>query len=364
MQSGAKRKDGGAALNIISDGDLRKMIKAGELSGAYLLFGDEDYLKAHASAQIREAVLTDESFAVFNEIAIDSQDFSPSALADALAAPAMSFGIDDKKLITVKGLSFESMKASVVDELVKALSLLEEYDHNVVLITVPSGQIDAGRLPKKPSALLKKLGAVMTLVHFEEQTPARLASWAVRHFEHLGVRADAGLCSVLINKSGRSMYVLSQEIEKLAYYIKYTGRDALTERDIETVAIAALDCDTFDLTNAIIQGDRATALSVLEVLKFRRVEPLIILSEISSTLTLMSRILCHLEVTSNVKEIASATSTHEYRVGVIIKAMSTDLPASRERVRSAMRLCSYIDEKMKTSGVGGYEFVERLVCGG
>ena len=130
------------------------------------------------------------------------------------------------------------------------------------------------------------------------------------------------------------------------------------------IAIAALDCDTFDLTNAIIQGNRAAALSVLEVLKFRRVEPLMILSEISSTLVLMSRILCHLEVTSNIKDIAAATSTHEYRVGVIVKALTADIAASRERVRSAMRLCSYVDEKMKTSGIGGYEFVERLVCTG
>lgn len=363
MQNGSKTKEKTTSLNVITDGDLRKMIKAGELSGAYLLFGDEDYLKAHASGQIREAVLTDESFAVFNEIVLDPQSFSPSDLADALAAPAMSFGIDDKKLIAVRGLSFETMKAAVVDELVKALALLEEYDHNVVLITVPSGQIDTGRLPKKPSALLKKLGSVMTLVHFEEQTPARLASWAVRHFEHLGVRADTGLCGALINKCGRSMYVLSQEIEKLSYFIKYNGRDTLTEKDIEAVAIAALDCDTFDLTNAIIRGDRAGALSVLEVLRFRRVEPLMVLGEISSTLVLMARILSHLEFTSNIKEIATATATHEYRVGVIVKALSTDPAASKDRVQRAIELCAYVDEKMKGFGTGGYELVERLVCG-
>ena len=352
------------AIRIITDAELRRQIKSGELSGAYLLFGEEDYLKAHAATQIRQAILTDESLALFNCIELDTLELDPAELAQSLAIPSMSFGMDEgKKLILLRGLSFVGMKPSLLDELIDALRLVEEYEHNVVLITVPSGALDAGYLPKRPSATLKKLAQVTTAVHFEEQTPAKLMSWAGRHFEHLGVTAAPELCAALINKCGRSMYVLSQEIEKLAYYVLSTGRAALTGEDVDTVAIASLDCDTFDLTNAIIRGDRAAALSVLEVLRFRRTEPLVILGEISSTLVLMFRVLTQLSYTSNVREIAASTGVHEYRVGVIVRAVSADRASAAERARIALKLCAYADEQLKTQGSRSYEAIERLICG-
>ena len=57
--------------------ELRAELKTGKLRRAYLLCGEEDYLKRSARAQIRAAVLTDESFSSFNHTVLSAADTPP-----------------------------------------------------------------------------------------------------------------------------------------------------------------------------------------------------------------------------------------------------------------------------------------------
>ena len=53
-----------ARVEIINEEAFRKLIKSG-LSGGYLLYGDEDYMKAHAVRSAQGAVCEEPSFAFF-----------------------------------------------------------------------------------------------------------------------------------------------------------------------------------------------------------------------------------------------------------------------------------------------------------
>ena len=170
-------------MDIIKEDGFRKLLKSG-LCGGYLFFGEEDYLKAFSLKSARESLCEDETFAVFNDMKIDALDYSAAALLDALMPPPM---MSEKKIVTVNGLSIDSLKPSEIDDLCDALATLEEYDYNVLIISVPSGEIDEGNLPKKPSAVLTKLCKYLTPVRFDAVTPARLVSWLGKHFAHNGV---------------------------------------------------------------------------------------------------------------------------------------------------------------------------------
>ena len=67
--------------NVINDSAFRKTIEK-QPTGAYLFFGEEDYLKAHALKTARSTVCPEPSFAVFNDISIDCTACSdlPTAL--------------------------------------------------------------------------------------------------------------------------------------------------------------------------------------------------------------------------------------------------------------------------------------------
>ena len=182
-------------MDIIKEDVFRKQLKKG-LSGGYLFFGDEDYLKSFSLRAAKEAVCPDETFAVFNEIKMDALTYSASALTDAMMPPPM---MADQKLITVSGLPISDMKPSEFEELCSALEGLSEYDYNVLIISVPAGLIDTGSIPKSPSRTLNALAKYLTPVHFEQISGQRLVAWVGKHFEHNGVSASPTVCSMLID---------------------------------------------------------------------------------------------------------------------------------------------------------------------
>ena len=139
-------------MNIIREDAFRKELKK-EITGGFLFFGDEDYMKGFALRSARESVCSDETFAVFNDVRLDALDYSPSALLDAIIPPPM---MADRKIVTLSGLDLSSMRQSEIDALCDALASLSEYDYNLFILSVPAGHLDAGSLPKRPSALLTK----------------------------------------------------------------------------------------------------------------------------------------------------------------------------------------------------------------
>lgn len=343
-------------MEIIKDDVFRKQLKGG-LSGGYLFFGDEDYMKAHAVSAARRAVCEDEAFALFNDMRIEAIDYSASALLDALMPlPMMS----EKKLVTVNGLNVGGLRAREIDELCDVLATLPEYDYNVLIITVPATLIDEGNLPKSPSNILKRLSEHLTPVHFEAVSGSRLVSWVAKHFAAGGVNASADVCEYLISYAGRSMYTLSNETDKLSYYVLQNGRSTVTHEDVRAVSGAELSTDAFGLANAIAEGRGADALDALEVLKFRRVEPVILMSEVSRTICDLTCIKALLDEGLPVSVIASTLKMNEYRVKLYAgKARDKSL----SRLKAAVGLCAAADEALKGSqSQQGYLAIETLIC--
>lgn len=81
---------------------LKKKIKSGKLGGAYLFYGDEEYLKDHYLGQLRRAVETS-SLPEFNHIVFEEKDMRFSDLGDALETlPTMA----NFKLIEIREPEF------------------------------------------------------------------------------------------------------------------------------------------------------------------------------------------------------------------------------------------------------------------
>ncbi len=341
-------------MDIIKEDAFKKQLKSG-LGGGYLFFGEEDYLKSFSVKAARESVCPEKDFEIFNDIKIDALDYSAPALLDALMPfPMMS----EQKIVTVNGLCPDSMKASEIEDLCDAIEALKEYDYNVLIISVPSGGIDEGNLPKRPSALLTKLSKYLTPVRFEAVGTARLSAWVGKHFAHHGVTASPEVCSFLISYCGQSMFTLSSETEKLAYYVLWNGRNTVTQEDIKNVSTAEINADTFALANAILDAKYDKALEALSVMKFRRVEPVIILSEVSKVVCDLASVKAMLDDGKSSSEISSLLKMNEYRTRLYVGAASNK---SAKKLRRAIELCSEADISLKLSPQG-YSAIERLIC--
>lgn len=341
-------------MRIIKEADYRKEIKSNPANG-YLFFGEEDYLKAFALKTARETVCGDPTFAIFNEMKIEALEFSPQKLLDALMPLPM---MAEKKLVTVSGLNFNTMKQSELEELCEVLSELPHYDYNLLIITVASDCLEPGYLPKKPSSTLSKLGAHLTVVNFERSTPQKLAAWAQRHFLHNDVEVSAEFCTQLIDFCGRDMFILANEIDKLSFYVRSHGKTTATEEELHRVCISANEYDAFAFTNAIMDNRQSTALKILADYRFRRVDPLFVLGDVTKVICEMVNIRALSADGLPISEISSQMNLHEYKVGLYQKSLRN---TSSERLARALDACIAADTSIKNSS-NGYTALERLIC--
>ncbi len=341
-------------MEIIKEESFRKLMKNG-LAGGYLFFGDEDYMKAYSVGAAKRTVCEDETFALFNDMKIDVMDYSAGALLDALMPMPM---MSDKKIITVNGLNVSALKPKELDDLCDVLATLPEYDYNVLIISVPATMIEEGNLPKYPSSILKRLGEHLTLVHFDTVTGAKLVSWVGKHFQHNGAQASPEVCSFLINYAGKSMYTLANETEKLSYYVLQNGRNTVTKEDVLKVSIAEISTDAFTLANAILDGRSEDAVNALAVMKFRRVDPIILLGEVSRVICDLISVKALAEEGCPVGEIAAILKMNEYKTKLYAQGAAGK---SMQKLKTAVELCSEADIAIKLSPQG-YIAIEKLIC--
>ena len=139
------------------------------------------------------------------------------------------------------------------------------------------------------------------------------------------------------------------------------GKTEVTAQDIRRVSVPASLPDAFALSNAILAGDGKAALAALAVMKFERVDPHIIIGEISSLLFDMQAARVLFAAGKNIKEAASILGKHEFKMGKIAAALSHTTP---QRLARVIERCAEADFALKNS-VGSrsdYAPIEKLIC--
>lgn len=325
-------------------------------AGAYLFCGEEAYLRRAFQGELRKKLLTDPDFDTFNHVVHEGAEIDFSALrADVETPPFFA----PTKLVEWQGADLSSPKDEVFDRLAELVHSLGENPGVSLLLTVLPEGLDLGT-PKRPSAACNKLSALFTLVNFERSTESQLLGWLARHFAHEGVRTDPGVPRLLLSRAGRSMDVLANEVEKLAAYVKAHERDTVTEDDVRFVSVTTTEADAFGLTNALLDRDAVGAFRALADMRARRVDPTIILSQISRLWGDLLSIALLLAEGQDSASIASLLSMNRYRADLYTKSAAKRPVAS---LREAVRLCADADRRTKTAfGVDTDALIDRLVA--
>lgn len=333
--------------------------KNGELKnlhGGYLFYGGEDYLKYRYSKLVQKNVL-DGTFDDFNHIVIYAEDFSPSALSSAIfTLPMMA----EKKLVEVRGVDFKAMKKDEISALEEVLSTLAENSHTVLLIRADNDRFDPGKNAKSPSEMYKMMAKYVTPVGFEFPSAARLKDWIVKSFNQSKVAFDPTLCEYFVSMCGHDMWTLSKEIEKLCSYASQNGLEKIETKDIDYICCKTIEFDDFQLTNALLERNRALVFETLRRQRLAHEPPQAILGSVIRLYSDM--LLVHRLYTSgmNKSQISQALGMHEFKVGKYISGMAG---ASEKKLSRAVELCHEADVKSKSSSnLSSYIAVERLVC--
>ena len=227
-------------------------LKSGRLEGVYLFAGEEDYLIRYYLSALKDALQIDQAFAVFNYQSFDGEEIDFDAIIEAVKAPPM---MSDYKLIEWRHADFTSLKEKELDKLEELIELVTEHNYSIVAFTAIEEGVDFGT-PKKPSSFVKRFDKKLNLLRFEKSTENQLYAWLKKHFDSHGIEVDLKAVEALVFRSGHSMNVLNNEVEKLSALAKARGKTRITAAEINEVASSTPECDTFALSGAITDRNK------------------------------------------------------------------------------------------------------------
>ena len=338
----------------MNDREFKTEISSG-LSGGYLLWGDEEYLKDHYLSSAVRSVVGDDDFSAVNLFECDAEDFDESFLFDAASAVPMMA----QKCCAVCSVRFSELKESAKERVFEALSRAAENPSLVLLFTVPAGALDAGDLKKnRPSSDYTELTKFLKPVCFAPRNASTLKKWIARHFSNDGLFADDRTLSLIVDTVGEDMTCLSREIEKLTCYVLSQEKNTVTEDDVRAVCSGNGELDAFALSNAIVSGEREAALDAVRECRDKKQKPTAVISRITSEFVNMLTVSLYMKDGMTRDAIAQKTGIHQYRVGRYMESLrNTDHAA----IRAVIDRCVEVDSALKSSG-GGYELIERFIC--
>lgn len=333
--------------------ELSKKIKTAP-QGVYLFYGEEEYLKRRYLEQLRQRLIGDDPAAAFNHVKIDGGDLARLAVELDGLPLLTGFGGGGDRLVELWDTDFNKIKSDTLKELCELLAGVE--DMTVVIYTLPD-ELPIGTA-KKPSATLAALQKCTNSVNFERQKPQVLASWVARHAQASGCFLAPDLCRKLIDYCSADMYILAGETEKLAAYVRASGRNVAEEADIYAVSSPSTVYGTFDFVNALLDRKIARAFVLLDDMKKRKEKPLDILGSVSKLCTELLQVRMLRDAGMPPAEIASKLKMHEYVLSLRLKSAST---RSIEALEQMAALCRETDRKLKSTRLDSLRLIELLI---
>ncbi len=330
---------------------FKTKLKSGDLGGVYILGGEEDYLVRYYLSALRDAAGVDPAFAVFNNPVFDGEEVDFSAVMEAIKSPPM---MSDYKLVEWRHADFASMKEGELDSLMQIAEEAKEYPYAVVAFTADAEGLELGTV-KKPSAFVKRFGSKINILGFEKSSENQLYAWLKKHFDSQGVEVSLDTVKALVFRSGRSMDVLANEVDKLSAMVLARGKKVVTPDDVNEVASSTPECDTFALSNAILERNRQKAFLALEEMKLRRVDPTVIMGMIAKTYDDLCAVAFLLDEGRGADSINEVLKMNEYKLKIYVSAAKRYGALRLSEILSAF---ADADAGSKYGGVTGYTAVE------
>ena len=326
--------------------EFDKSIKE-NMRGAYLFYGDEEYLKGRYREKMRATLLVDETLAPFNHALISDLSRLPGEIE---MLPMMAA----RRLVEVFDVNFNKLNKDAVEELA---ALLKDPGETVVLIYTREEEFSPGTA-KKPSELYKKLSESVTLLEFAKQAPSRLSTWAAKHFAANGTFATPDLCHALIERCGTDMNVLANEIAKLSAYALAHGEKEVKREMLPLVVTSYRESGAFDFVNAIMDGNAPRAFALFTDMKRRREKPVEIAASINRVISELLTVKPLSDAGLSAADIAAQTKIKEYSVKLRQNSVRN---RSLAELKRAVSLCYETDIKLKSRSVDKYFLIERLI---
>ena len=241
------------------------------LTGAYLLYGEESYLVKTYTEKLSKAS-TDETFRDFNLRIYDGDDISLAEVYDsATAVPMMA----ESKCVIVKDYSFgkkkknedndedsnsDSADAGKDFEMLETILKDNPEDNCLIFSYVADSVAD------KVKKLFDKYGFV---VKFEKEGDNDLIRILEKGAKRRGKTFESGAAKYMGENVGKELNLLVNELDKLCAYVQ---DEVITKSDIDVICTKCLDVKVFDMIKDLSGRRFESAFKKLESLMYEQGE--------------------------------------------------------------------------------------------
>lgn len=334
-----------------SRSEFARQMKSGEFAPLYLFDGAERYLRDEALRNLASRAI-DPALHDFNYVEISA---ATESLDEALGLARQYPMISPRRMVVIR--DFETIS----DE--GPLERLKDYLRQPVetsIVVFITGGMDNRR---NIATMLRKGCQV---VSFEPLDDQQTIQWAKEYTAHAGCPMDQAAATALVGAAGVGLTQLSGELDKLVNYVRdpADGKGVITTREVELLVRHSREHSNFELTDAIVAGDRRRSLQLLDRIYANAGESiqslsLMILGAIAMNYRrmLIARDLMNLNLPNS--EIAQAVGMSPYAVTYLNeKARRID----GRRLLHGLELLARTDLALKTSQATPRMLMEFLIC--
>ncbi len=210
----------------------------------------------------------------------------------------------------------------------------------LLLITAP--KLERSQLNTKWVKLLDQAGVMVQIWPVEGN---RLPPWIEQRLRKAGLVPEAGVVEMLVERVEGNLLAATQEIEKLL--LLYGPGVVSAERLAEAVADSAR-FDVFSLVDAVLAGDVARGLRILEGLKSEGIATPVVLWSLSREIRALAEMAFEIERGGSAERVMSAYRVWEKRKPLVRQGLKQ--PAGHWR--DLLAECARTDRLIKGLGRG------------
>ncbi len=222
--------------------NIQADIKSGKFKQAYLLYGEEAYLRQQYKHNLVKALNPDGDTMNFSHY--EGKGIDIKQLIDL--CETMPF-FAERRVILLEDTGFFKNKC---EELADYMKELPDY----LCMVFSESEVD------KRNRMYKAVKACGTIAEFAGQDEKTLMRWAAGILGKAEKKITQRDMELLLTKTGTDMGNIRMELEKLISYTE--GRDVVTAEDIEEICTTQTTNRIFDMVRAVTEKNQKRALDL------------------------------------------------------------------------------------------------------
>ena len=275
--------------------NLNEDLKTGKLKQAYLLYGEENYLKRQYKERITKALLGEDD--TMNYAYYEGKGINLKEVIDL--AETLPFFAERRLIVFENTGLFKSAGADLAD-------YIKDLPETTCFLFIET-EVD------KRSKLFKAVKAKGSVVEMNFQDEATLKRWTAGCIQREGKKITERDVIYFLEKVGTDMENITKELEKIFCYT--LGRDVIAREDIDAVCVTQISNHIFEMVNAVAEKKQKKALDLYYELLALKEPPMRILFLMMRQYRNLFQVKGLMKKGYNRKEIASKAGLHPFAAG-------------------------------------------------